>query len=238
MAKSKRGFGTYSNDGFGNFNPEISDDEIEKLKLKIQKNKGLIRDEFTEIVNRIDFYLKKNFGAIPNTEDFVKWYFDNQKIKNLGRNRLNVTEKDIYLKCEEYVKYLDTIKNGLLAKNLKLNYGIGNNDKIINHLYDKLYPNKIDVTLDEFKQHFDENYNGNQIKWKGTETEFVNLFTSLKFENQDLFKILSIHFLNNKNNKFIANQLSVSKSKSSFTINYKGKDFIEEIVSEINNIKS
>lgn len=235
--KNKKGFGNYSNNGFGNFEIEFSDEEIANLNLKIQKNEDEIRNEFTEIVSRIDSYLKTNFGAIPNTEDFVKWYFNKQKIKYLKKNRLRVTEEDIFIKCKEYLEILDRIRIGSISENLRLNYGEKNNQKIINLLHSKLHPYKIDVNIEEFEQHFDESYNGSLIKWKGTETEFINLFTSLKFENSDLLRILSMHFLNNKNKKFTAQQLSVSKSKTSFGTKYHGKDFVEEMLNEINSIK-
>lgn len=237
MAKSKKGLGTYSNDGLGNFDIEFSEEDMANLILSIQTNKNKIRIDFTEIISRIDSYLKKYFGAIPNTEDFVIWHFNKQKIKHLGKNKIKVTEEDIFLSCKEYVENLDKIRNGRVADNLKLNYGKKNNDKIVKLLYSKLYPIKIDVSIEEFEQHFDERYNGSQIKWSGTETELVNLFASIKFEDPECLKALSLHFINNKNKKFTAKQLSVSKSKSSDGTKYRGKDFVEEILNEINTIK-
>ena len=237
MEKNKKGLGTYSNDGLGNLDIEFSQEDITNLMLSIQTNENYIRIDYTEIISRIDSYIKKHFGAIPNTEHFVKWYFDKQKIRHLGKNKIKVTEDDIFSACKEYVENLDKIRNGRVAENLKLNYGKSNNDKIVRLLYSKLHPSKIDISLEEFEQHFDESYNGSQIKWVGTETEFVNLFASLKFENIDLLKILSIHFINNKNKKFTPQQLSVSKSKSSDGTKYLGKVFVEEILNEIKSIK-
>lgn len=237
MAKKKKGLGTYSNDGLGNFDITFSQEDIANLILSIQNNENNIRIDYKEIINRIDSYLKKHFGAIQNTEDFVKWFFDKQKIKILAKNKMKVTEDDIFSACKEYVEKLDKIRNGHETENLKLNYGKSNNDKIVKLLYRKLYPHKIDVSIEEFEQHFDESYNGNQIRWIGTETEFVNLFASLKFETTNSLRILSIHFINNKSKKFTHEQLSVSKAKSSNGTNYRGKDFIEKILNEIKSIK-
>lgn len=237
MAKNKKGLGTYSNDGLGNFDIAFSQEDMSNLILSIQNNENNIRIDYTEIISRIDSYLKNHFGAIQNTEDFVKWYFDKQKIRHLAKNKIKVTEDDIFSACKEYVEKLDKIRNGHKAENLKLNYGKINNNKIVKLLHSKLHPSKIDVSIEEFEQHFDESYNGSQIKWVGTETEFVNLFASLKFENTDLLKILSIHFINNKNKKFTPQQLSVSKSKSSDGTKYFGKVFVEEILNEIKSLK-
>lgn len=237
MAKNKKGLGTYSNDGLGNFDNAFSKEDMSNLILSMQNNENNIRIDYTEIISRIDSYLKNHFGAIQNTEDFVKWFFDKQKIRHLAKNKIKVTEDDIFSACKEYVEKLDKIRNGHEVENLKLNYGKSNNDKIIKLLHSKLHPSKIDVSIEEFEQHFNESYNGSQIKWIATETEFVNLFTSLKLQNTNLLRILSIHFINKKNKKFIPEQLSVSKAKTSDGTKYHGKVFVEEILNEIKSIK-
>jgi hypothetical protein len=236
MAKSKYGLGTFSNGGLGSIIKGPADAVIEAMQLRIKNDENQIGQNYDEIINRVDEYIKKNIGAFSSKSSFAKWFYDKLKINHTGKNLRKVTEEEIFLNAKEYVEYLDKIRRSSKIGPLRLNYGM-KNDLVIKILFDNLYPEKIDLHLNEFKNHFSKTNFDSLIRWKGTETEFVNLFTSIKFDDNNLFISLSNHFENRQGKKFLPNQLSVSKSKST-EANYRGKENIENLLKLIKEIRS
>lgn len=241
MNKNKKSkLGTYSNDGLGMglIDIEFSDEQLKEATKILDEDLSEIRRDFMEQLLRLDSFIKSDIGAIPRTEDFILWVFDKKKIDQTGKKLPKITDKEIIDFAKDYTEKLRNYTNYSNSdKFLKLNYG-SNNHEVIKLIYDNLNPEKIETNYSDFEKIFGNYEITNKIRWKGSETEFVNLFTQIKFENLNLYSTLTRYFLNKNNNPFSAKQLSVSKSKST-EIEYKGKSFVENIISQIkNHIKS
>jgi hypothetical protein len=208
---------------------------LEELKELILKDKQSLNKDTEEQLLRIGDYIKSKYGVLYRLEDFVNWFYGKLKFKQQGKNLPKITDDDLIEYGSEYIKILDEKFVKLNTSDfLKLNYG-NNNEKVIDLLYEQLYPRYIDVTKEEFVLHFINSANSSLITWKGTETQFVNLFSSLRIQNIDLMKDLSKHFRNSKGALFKPEQLSVSKSKSTET-NYLGKKENEKIIESIREL--
>ncbi|SDF29461.1 hypothetical protein [Epilithonimonas hungarica] len=237
MSKNKKlKLGTYSNDGLGMGLADIqfSDEELKAANKIINEDLEKIKMDFTEQLSRLDGFIKNEIGAIPRAEDFVLWFFDKKRIRETGNYLSKITDEEIIDYAREYVEYLNNYIFSSSEKEvfLKLNYG-SKNMEIINLLYDNLNPEKIDVNFSDFRNIFSSQEVIKKIRWKGTEVQFVNLFTQIKFENLNIYPLLSMFFLNCKSKSFSPEQLSVSKSKET---EYRGKSYVENILIKVREI--
>ncbi|WP_343664591.1 hypothetical protein [Chryseobacterium mucoviscidosis] len=211
-----------------------NNDVLDELRELIQRDKEFLFKDTDEQLSRIGDYLKLKYGALFRVEDFVNWFYGKLKLKQQGKNLLKITDDDLIGYGAVYMKILDEKFTKINNSDfLKLNYG-SDNEKVIELLYEQLYPKYIEVTKEDFILHFNS-ASSSLITWKGTETQFVNLFTSLKFQNDDLIKDLSKHFRNSKGKLFKPEQLSVSKSKSTYT-DYNGKKTNQKIIDSIKKL--
>ncbi len=215
----------------------LSEEKLEQAKAIIKRDLENIEQDFRKQLHRLDSYIKKNIGAIPREDDFVKWFFDKKKINETGKNLSKITDEEIICYAKKYVEELHKYVNFSDDNTfLKLNYGPKNPD-VIKLLYNNLNPEKIEISFSDFEKIFNSQKINEKIHWKGTEIELVSLFTSIKFENRNIiYVVLSNIFLNKKNRLFSVNQLSVSKSKSTCT-EYKAKSFVEKVISQIKKLE-
>jgi len=237
MDKKKIKLGTYSNEGLGMglANVQFSEEQLIEANKIIQEDLKKLKPDFLEHLHRLEELIKKDIGAIPRTENFILWLFDKKKISQTGKKLPEITDEEIIDFAKEYT---ENLRNYIHFSNkdtfLKLNYA-SKNQKVIRLLYDNLSPEKIEVDFEDFERIFQNEKVNAKIRWKSTETEFVNLFSQIKFENLNIFEILSKYFLNKKGASFKADQLSVSKSKST-DVNYRGKAFVESIIFQIKTL--
>lgn len=182
-----------------------------------------------------------------NSDDEVLSYLQHKiEIEEKRLNRYLVelrpdlyTDHRIYIDdIETIIQKLKNIKQELFPEKktneaIKLNYGTFN-EKVIETLYNGLYPEKIDVMFDDFKIHFLPNHETILIRWKGSEPQIAYLFKKLKIENTEYWQLISNHFLNKKNVGFNPKQLSVVYDKS--LSGFKDKQVIDNLISSINNI--
>jgi len=232
---TKLKLGTYSNDGLGLADIQFSDGQLKAANKIINEDLEKIKVDFKEQLSRLDGFIKSKIGAIPRTEDFVLWFFDKKKFKQTGSNLPKISDEEIIDYAKDYVDYLN---NYMLSYSedevfLRLNYG-SKNMEIIKLLYENLNPEKIEIEFSDFKRIFSSQEVIKKIRWKGTEVQFVKLFTQIKFENLNIYPSLSMLFLNCKNKSFSPEQLSVSKSKET---EYRDKSFIENILTKVREIE-
>ncbi len=201
--------GTYSNEklGSGMSFIEWSEEDLKNAETYITKIHERIGEIFDKEIYRIENVLKEELRIIPKSKDFAIWYFDNLPIKK-QKQAIEITDNDIVKYTKIYLQEFKNIINNSEKGVLKLNYGDKNN-LVIEILYSNLYPEKIDNNRDDFNSHFILGDYKKAIQWKGTETGLVNLFSSLKFENENIHEELSKHFINNNGNYFSPKQISV-----------------------------
>ncbi len=208
---------------------------LDELREFIQKDKDNISKDADEKLSRIGDFLKQKTGVLFKLEDFVDQFYRKLKLKQQGENMPAIKDEDLIEYALEYQKKLEDVFATKSNKDfLRLNYD-SSNEKVLDLLYDELYPGYVESPKEDFIAHFKNSATSSLLTWKVTETQFVNLFTSLKFQNNDLMKDLSKHFRNSKGKLFNPVQLSVSKSKSTYT-KYKGKDNVERIINSIKKL--
>lgn len=103
---------------------------------------------------------------------------------------------------------------------IKLNYASDQQKLIIKFMFNKLFPDYIDDSYEQFESHFIESDNEfRQTVWNGSEREIAHLFKSLKdFKivlSQDQNKLIEIHFRKKDGKSFKNQQLRVAHSQSS-----------------------
>lgn len=220
----------------GLVNTNFSDEQLKKATEIVNADLEKIKQDFKEQLGRLELFIKEEVGPIPRIDEFVNWFFDKKKFNQTGQSLPEIKDEEIIKYVKEYKERLKTyIHSEENDTFLKLNYG-SKNSKVIEILYTNLNPEKIEVSFSDFEKIFNESSIDKKIRWKATETEFVNLFTQIKFENLNVYTALSQYFLNKNGKSFSPKQLSVSKSKST-EVEYKGKSFIGEIISQIKNLQ-
>ena len=140
---------------------------------------------------------------------------------NLIQHRLQLLDPEIKKykgRPETKVKFKESEEQEIIPL-IKLNYTSDQQKQIIKLLYNKLFPEYIDDSYEQFESHFIENdIESRQTEWKGTEREIAHLFKSLKdlkiVLSQDQNKLIEIHFQNKNENPFKSKQLRVAYTKS------------------------
>lgn len=116
MAKSKKGFGTYSNDGLGSTIKGLSDEDLAKARNIVNSDLELIKEDIKNQINRLEGYLKLKGYAIPKIEEFTIWYFDKKKIKETGKLIPKITDVQMAEYISEYNESLSAIFKPLTIK--------------------------------------------------------------------------------------------------------------------------
>ena len=116
MAKSKKGFGTYSNNGLGSTIKGLSDEDLAKARNIVNSDLELIKEDIKNQINRLEGYLKLKGYAIPKIEEFTIWYFDKKKIKETGKLIPKITDVQMAEYISEYNESLSAIFKHLPSK--------------------------------------------------------------------------------------------------------------------------
>ena len=140
---------------------------------------------------------------------------------NLILDRLKLLEPEIkkYIGRPRPKVKLEELEKREIIPLIKLNYTIDQQKLILELLHKKLFPEYIDDSYEQFESHFIEsNFEFRLTVWDGSEREIAHLFKSLKdlkiVLSQDQNKLISIHFLNRKENPFKNNQVRVAYTSS------------------------
>lgn len=199
--------------------------------------------------NHIENYFESFWNTFDKIDDlerkknYLEWKIqieEKRLNRYLSENGLNpekyIDHQLIVSDIQNIINKLDYIKNQLFItiKPILLNYGI-KNETIIQLLHEKLYSKYISIDFEEFILHFNNTTPLLPIKWLGTESLLVNLFSSLKLVDYEIHEILSKHFINKNGNPFKQEQLSVTKSKTTLA-KFHGKEYVDQILNQIQKI--
>lgn len=247
--KSQIKFGTYSNDGLGTGLSfiELSDEELAEMDNIILEDLQKIERDFIENLFRLDDYIKKNIGAIPKKEEFVKWFFDKKKITAWGKNIPLITESEIFENAKVYVQELDCILKPK-SKREKAKVLSKNNESINYEFLYKCLKEYIfkDNSESEIKELFESKNDISNIKFTLQISNKAFIFLL-----EELIEIYAIHYeyasiieskkcvLSKKGTLIKANNLHQAKDQFGTGFgNENEQKTIQSIIKNIKNIKS
>lgn len=183
MEKIKYKIGSFSNDGLstGLIDVQFSETQLEEMKKIITNDFENIEVDLKVQLNRLDIYLKKNFGAIFRNEDFVKWFFDKKKINQWGENLPKITDDELLNFSKKYVeeldlKYIDISRNKSIQKSKIWIKDVSLLEELSKYLFEKSFTKDSNSFIDCLNN---PDFN-KKINWLGTKTLLIYLFKRLR----------------------------------------------------------
>jgi len=180
MSKKISKLGSFSNNGLsmGLSNIEFSENELEKMRKIISEDYKNIEIDLKEQLFRLDIYLKKTFGALFRSEDFIDWFFNKKKINQFGKNLPKIKDEELIQFTEEYINELK-IKSKKTTNSNEIQDVWRIDISILENLSKYLYKTSFIKNQTDFYTII-TNPNASKINWLKTKTLLIYLFERTK----------------------------------------------------------
>ncbi|MFP9114430.1 hypothetical protein ACLI1A_10845 [Flavobacterium sp. RHBU_3] len=181
MKKKHSKLGTYSNDGLSIGFNGFSDDTLDEMRKIVLEDYENIEIDLQRQLLRLDDYLKKTFGALFRTEDFVKWFFDKKKITQWGSNLPKINDAELITYSRIYINELNELTKDISIQRIKKTSIIWIKDEAdLMKLSNYLYTNSFIETEKDFHTIISDPTFKQRVNWLKTKTLLIYLFERIK----------------------------------------------------------